>query len=329
MKAVVTGGAGFIGSHLVAGLEREGHHILTVDRLPLPFPKPGHRHIQSPLENLETQESIREFNPDVVFHLAAEAGISSSLNYVVLRRGIQSNIEATVATATSCLECGAKLIFASSGAMYSLPQDRWNPQETQWRSAYGVTKSASEEYIRLFGQKGLRATIIRLSNVYGHQWKPKAVVGSFLKAALEGQIATINGTGEQQRDFVYIDDVISAFRMAAESGDGETVNASTGIATSVKKLWSIIEKMIEGNAGVRYAHSASGGNPRSCMEPTAKRLGWASKTDLRSGLTKVIADYVRHEGIELNENWLAAYSGHDPITIAPVINRGISNDSNK
>jgi len=294
MKAVVTGAAGFIGGHLAASLEQEAHHVLTVDLLPLPFPRPWSNHIQARLETPEAQRAIREFNPDVVFHLAAESGIASSLDLDILRKGIQSNIEATVATAGSCLACGAKLVFAGTGAMYSLPQDRWSPQEAPWRSAYGITKSASEEYIRLYEQKGLRATIIRLSNVYGHQWKPKAVVGSFLKAALEGRAAAIKGSGEQQRDFVYVDDVVLAFRMAGKVGDGKTVNVSTSIATSVNKLWSMIEELVTDKIEVLHYSSESGGNPLSCMDfvTAEEELDWTPKTDLRSGLTKTIADYL-------------------------------------
>ncbi len=325
MRITVTGGAGFIGWHLASKLVSEGHQVTTVDKLPLPVPIEGlHRHIPSKLD-ANGPWAVFEDKPDAIVHLAAEAGV-----YTSPIAAMEQNTLVVAQILDRCPDT-TKFVFASSGAIYSLPQDRWNhnrPDAAPHRSAYGISKGASEELIRLYHQqKGIRYTITRFGNIFGHQWKPKAVVGRFLKCALEGHRPVIHGDGTQTRDFTYVGDVVDALAAATVEGDHDTVDISRGVSLSVSLLWDTVAAAVEEEFDIivpeaTFDASSPAGALISRLEPNKDGLiTWQPEVDLKDGLRLIIKDILHHQlaGTEVNSVWLEKYSGESPIEIQGVL----------
>lgn len=320
MRITITGGAGFIGWHLAKRLSEDGHRVTTVDKLPLPVPIPGVQHIPSRLDGENGAWAVFEDKPEVIYHLAAEAGVHTSPLDAILQNTV------VVTDMLDRMNPSTKFVFASSGAVYSLPRDRWNdvkPDRAPYRSAYGISKMASEELIRLAAQKqGINYTITRFGNIFGFQWKPKAVVGLFLKAALERTRPVIHGDGTQKRDFTYVGDVVEALASAAWNGYQATVDIATGVSLPVVELWATIAEVVSGfgfevNAPV-FDLDSSGGTKESRLEPDkAAVIKWEPQTNLRDGLERIVTEILHHQEVrtEIDAVWLGNYPGTDPIRI--------------
>ena len=319
MNITITGGAGFIGWHLARKLVAEGHQVTTVDKLPLPVGIEGlHRHIPSDMDASNGPWAVFEDKPEVIVHLAAEAGVyTSPVDAITQNTLLVTDILDRMNPAT-------KIVFASSGAVYSLPQDRWNhnrPSAAPFRSAYGISKMASEELIRLYyQQKGIRYTITRFGNIFGFQWKPKAVVGLFLKAALEGDRPIIHGDGTQKRDFTYVGDVVDALAAAVSEGDHDTVDISRGLSLPVVELWYTMAEIAQAYGfevpEPVFDKTSPAGTLISRLEPNKDGvISWHPRVDLAEGLRLIIKDILAHQeaGTEVDSVWLENYSGADPI----------------
>jgi len=294
VKVIVTGGAGFIGSHLTEELLRQHADVHIIDNLATGLA--GNVPPQAVFHRLDivTQDAadviVRE-KPDVVFHLAAQAEVQRSMTEPKFDADV--NVSGTVNLLHAAVQAGVKkFVFASSSALYGDYQAERIPEDAPIHpvSYYGLSKWAGEAYIRLFHElHGLPFTILRYSNVYGPRQTVKGegcVVALFLRNLRTGSAFRIHGDGEQTRDFVYVKDVVQANLAAAVSGGGQICNIGTSDSISINRLVDEMEKL-HGTAIERTHSPARPGDIRySCLDNSraAGHLGWKPRYSVLEGL---------------------------------------------
>ncbi len=310
MKALVTGGAGFIGSNLVDRLLAEGHSVDVVDNLTTgslanladarrsPVGRLTFHHID--VRSPDLVELINRSRPEVVFHLAAQADVRVSVADPVFDADV--NILGTLRVLEGARSSGArKVVFASSGGTIygnpdpaDLPIKESHPQEPL--SPYGVSKKVVGDYLTAYRVlHELEFTALALANVYGPRQDPHGeagVVAIFAGRLLGGQPCTIYGDGSQTRDFVFVDDAVDAFARAASRGGGLTLNIGTGAETSVNDLYWTMAAHAGTTEPAVHALARPGELQRSCLDPSraAIHLGWKPWTSLSEG-TKSVLDW--------------------------------------
>ena len=294
MKAVVTGGAGFIGSHLVKELVSRGITVHVIDNLA--SGKKGNVHPQAILHVMDIQSSdvidlfVKE-KPDYVFHLGAQVDVQRSILDPSYDATI--NIVGTLNILEACRKAAVKkIIYSSSSAVYGdLKASRIvETDETQPISYYGVSKFTPEHYLRIYHLLyGLTYTVLRYANVYGPNQTPKGeggVVAIFLDRIKKGLPLVIHGDGEQTRDFVYVKDVVKANLTAMEHGNNEVVNIGTSIPTSVNQLAQLLIQLHNSSIDVTYSPSRPGDILHSCLDNSkAERLlHWTPSYSIQQGI---------------------------------------------
>jgi len=309
MRALVTGGAGFIGSTLVDRLLAEGHSVDVIDDLStgslsnlaaaraaadneLTF----HRlDIRSP----EVVDLIGRRSPEVVFHLAAQADVRRSVTDPVFDADI--NLLGTLRILEGARAAGtSRVVFAASGGtlygepdVSELPLKESLPQHPL--SPYGVSKKAALDYLVAYrALHSLEFAALALANVYGPRQNPHGeagVVAIFAERLLRRQPITIFGDGEQTRDFVYVDDVVDAFVRAATKGGGLVCNIGTGAETSVNRLFREMVHQADVEVEPEFKPLRPGELARNCLDPTRAgiQLGWRPWTELSEGTAATIA----------------------------------------
>ncbi|MDQ6725359.1 MAG: GDP-mannose 4,6-dehydratase [Actinomycetota bacterium] len=306
MRALVTGGAGFIGSTLVDRLLAEGHAVDVVDDLS-----------KGSLSNLADARATQGYEltfhrldirdpavvdllahrrPEVVFHLAAQADVRVSVERPVFDAEV--NILGTVNVLEGARAAGArKVVFAASGGtLYGepehLPVKESHPQRPL--SPYGVSKKAATDYLIAYRElHGIEFTALALANIYGPRQDPHGeagVVAIFAGRLLAGEPCTIFGEGTQTRDFVYVDDVVDAFARAAQKGSGLLMNIGTGVESSVNDLYRTMAAAASVTDPAVYAPARAGELARSSLDPAraAIHLGWKPWTSLERGTAEVL-----------------------------------------
>ena len=290
MTAIVTGGAGFIGSNLVDALLERGDEVTVVDDL-----STGRRENVAPQARL-VERSITEPLADafegveVVFHLAAQIDVRRSVADPALDVAI--NVGGTVNVLEAARVAGARhVVFASTGgAIYGDADEVPTPETHEARPAapYGQSKLSAEGYVRLYEElKGVRATSLRFANVYGPRQDPLGeggVIAIYCGLAVDGGQAVVYGDGKQTRDFVYVGDVVDALLHAADGAPGGPYNVGTGIETTVLEL---AERL---GLETRREDARPGEVFRACLDPrrAAREIGWTAKTDLATGLERTL-----------------------------------------
>lgn len=293
MRAVVTGGAGFIGSHLVEALLARGDEVHVVDNLAT-----GRR------ENLADGATLHErdirddltdlfgdLRPERVFHLAAQADVGTSVEKP--RFDAEVNVLGTLSLLEAARPHGAALVFSSTGgAIYGeCPEPASEDAVRRPLSPYGTSKLAGEEYLATWNRlHGTRHVALRFGNVYGPRQLAKlegGVVAIFMDRLRAGETATIFGDGEQERDFVYVGDVVAAV-LAASEADGGTFNVGTGVATSVNELWAACARVAGTEAEAEHGPARAGDLVRSVLDASRAReaLGWSAQVSLEDGLRR-------------------------------------------
>lgn len=306
MRALVTGGAGFIGSTLVDRLLAEGHAVDVVDDLSSgnlanladARATPGYELTFHRLDIREADvvDLVAHRRPEVVFHLAAQADVRVSVERPVF--DAQVNILGTLNVLEGARAAGTrKVVFAASGGtLYGEPQklpvSESHPQRPL--SPYGVAKKAAGDYLAAYRElHGIEFTALALANVYGPRQDPHGeagVVAIFAGRLLGGKPCTIFGDGEQTRDFVYVDDVVDAFARAAHKGSGLLMNIGTGAETSVNRLYETMAAAAGTTEPAIYAPPRTGELARSSLDPARAEihLGWKSWTTLEEGTAEVL-----------------------------------------
>lgn len=303
-RALVTGAAGFIGSHIVDRLLREGSEVVAVDNLSTGKienvanneGRRGFKFLKGDIRNIEFDQKIVR-DVDTVFHEAALVSVTRSVEDPVSTN--ETNVSGTLRLLWACANSGVRrFIYASSSSVYgeteTLPKTEGIPPEPI--SPYAVSKLAAENYCNVFHRiHGLETVSLRYFNVYGPRqaYGPySGVITIFINRLLEGKPPIIYGDGEQTRDFTNIQDVVQANILAAEtnSGIGEVFNIATGSPTTINKLCSMLLK-ITGRTDLKpeYTGPRPGDIKHSYADATKARemLGYRSKVTLQEGLVEL------------------------------------------
>ncbi len=308
MKALVTGGAGFIGSTLVDRLLAEGHSVDVVDNLSsgqlanLASARADRDHEftfhQIDICNEAVVELIERRAPEVVFHLAAQADVRVSVADPALDARI--NVLGSINVLEGARRAGSrKVVFASSGGtIYGEPEVSDLPvteaHPLQPLSPYGITKRVFTDYLAAYRVlHHIEYTSLALANVYGPRQDPHGeagVVSIFAGKLLRDEPCTIFGSGEQTRDFVFVDDVVDAFVRAATRGDGLLMNIGTGAETSVIELYRSMAAAAGVTAEPVFEPARAGELDRIALDATRAKiqLGWQSWTDMDTGARAVM-----------------------------------------
>jgi UDP-glucose 4-epimerase len=297
MKIVVTGGAGFIGSHVVDSYLAAGHDLIVVDNLSSGkrqnVPQAA-RFIEMDITDPELATLFQDEHPDVVNHHAANPSVALSVRRPLF--DATQNILGTVAVLEAARQTGVgKFIYISSGgAMYGnpecLPIDEGHPANPV--SPYALSKHTGERYVRLYGlEHGLHWTILRYANVYGPRQDPfgeAGVVSIFCQNLRDGATPEIQWDGEQTRDFVYVSDCARANLLALAGGDGEAYNVGTGKGTSINALFTVLSRIAGQDLKARRTPRRPGDVRHSYLDcaKIERELGWQAEIGLEEGLEK-------------------------------------------
>ncbi len=310
MKILVTGGAGFIGSHVADAALEAGHEVLVVDDLSHGRAEnvpPSAEFHPVDIRNREAlQELVLHFKPDAISHHAAQASVTASVREPLLDAEI--NVLGSLNVATAALECGSRLIFSSTGgALYGeVPEGRAASED--WPalplSPYACSKASFELYLRAYGHaSGLRYTILRYGNVYGPRQDPHGeagVIAIFFQRLLQGQPIQVNARAEEGddgcvRDYVYVRDCVRANLAACEGAlDGRTINISTGVGISTRALAERMVSIVGRPAIVGDGAYRPGDLERSVLDPSVMVSILGPPTPFERGLTAT-AEWFRNE----------------------------------
>ena len=299
MKIVVTGGAGFIGSHVVELYVARGHEVLIVDNLATGKREnlhPKARFFELDIRDPKTAALIRSERPDVVNHHAAQMDVRKSVADPIF--DATTNILGTIELLNASREAGvAKFLFVSSGGAVYGEQETFPAPESHptWPvSPYGVSKRSGELYAHFFlAEYGLPFVAFRYANVYGPRQDPHGeagVVAIFSGKMLRGEPVTVNGDGKQTRDYVYVGDVARMSALALETDATGPVNVGTGIETDVNELAALLLDAAKSKSEVRHGAAKSGEQKRSVVDVrrAAEVFGWRPEVSLREGLARTV-----------------------------------------
>ncbi|MFQ5382480.1 MAG: NAD-dependent epimerase/dehydratase family protein [Dehalococcoidia bacterium] len=302
MRVLLTGGAGFIGSHIAEAYLDAGHEVTIVDDLSTgrrEHVPPSAELVECSIRDASLADVFERVRPEVVNHHAAQASVKLSTGDPIA--DLATNGGGTAAVAMLAARYGArKIIYASSGGtVYGNPERLPVSEDHALApvSPYGTSKLAGELYVRMFGRTaGLDFTIFRYGNAYGPRQDPHGeagVVAIFTGLMLQGQRCTIDGDGEQRKDYLYVGDIARANVLALESGSGQTLNIGTGEGLTVNEIF----RTLSAETGNRVA--AANGPPRpgdvrdfwlDC-DRAASVLGWRAATSFEDGVRLTVASF--------------------------------------
>ena len=303
MRVLVTGGAGFIGSHIVDQCVAAGHEVAIVDNL---WEEGGGK-----IQNLNAKATFYradvtdeaalarifdEVRPEIVSHQAAQHSVAISTKNPRLDASV--NILGLINVLTDCTRTGTrKIVFASSGATYGTPAYLPINEETPQRpeSPYGITKMVTEHYLRYWQEaNGLTYTALRYGNVFGPRQDPNGeagVIAIFAKRFLNHDSVRIDWDGEQQKDYVYVEDVARANLLAFDHGDNDIFCIGTGRGAAVNELYRILEKITGYSPEIVRAPKRPGDIYLAYFDSSkaARVLGWKPQETLEEGIKNTVA----------------------------------------
>lgn len=306
MKILVTGGAGFIGSHIVDKLLELGHEVAIVDDL-----STGKKEnlnskaafFQVDIRNKEElAEVFRKASPEVVYHNAAHIEARSSVEDPEHDASI--NVIGSINVIKSSLDCNVrKVIYASSGGTVYGDVDesefpiKEDTPSTSPSSAYGISKRVVEDYLKLYQKyNGLTWTSLRYPNVFGPRQEGNAeagVIAIFTSKMLRGKTPIINGDGLYRRDYTYVSDIVDANIAALGKGDNDAFNLGTGVETTTVEVFEAIESILKTGIKPTFGPEKAGDVRRNVLDVSKARgiLGWSPKYNLTTGLKETIDFY--------------------------------------
>jgi UDP-glucose 4-epimerase len=309
MRILVTGGAGFIASHIAERFIGLGHEVTVLDNLSTGRREnvpSGARLVEMDLSSPDLPGFVADLKPEIVDHHAAHADVHQSMTDPA--HDARVNVVGTLGLVHASYEAGVrKFILASTGgAIYGdpdvVPCDESHP--VQPLSPYGASKVADEVYLATYNRVyGTEYTILRYANIYGPRQHPYTeegqVVALFARLMLEGRQPTIFGDGEQGRDFVYVGDVVDANVRALDAGSGRTFNVGTGSLLTVNDLYRRLAAITGYPEPPKYAPARPGEVFRIALDASRLRteLGWEPKTTLDTGLAATV-NWIRETAAE-------------------------------
>jgi UDP-glucose 4-epimerase len=300
VKILVTGGAGFVGSHVVDRLLADGHAVDVVDNLTTGLRERVHptaRLHVSDLRDVRLDAVFAAARPEVVVHVAAQAAVPRSVADPLFDASV--NVLGTIALLEACRRAGVgRVLYTSTGgAGYGDTDVLPTPEDHPLRPAspYGVSKVTAERYLECWaGLTGGRGLTLRLANVYGPRQDPAGeagVIAIFTSRLLVGDPCIVNGDGDQTRDYVYVGDVAEAVSLGVESADATGVaNVGTGAETTVNELYRRLARLTGVGRAAEHAPAKPGEQRRSVLDATRAKalLGWSARTSLDEGLTQTV-----------------------------------------
>lgn len=306
MKILITGGAGFIGSHIVEAYIQAGHQVLIIDN----FSSGKAEQVSSPakievmdINDSKLTDTVLAFKPEIINHQAAQIEVRASVEDPA--HDAQINILGSIRLLEAAKKAASlkKVLFASSGgAIYS--QDVIYPtEETAAKepiSPYGIAKLSVEHYLHYYHVvHSLPYVALRYANVYGPRQNPHGeagVVAIFFQRMLAGGGFTINGDGKQTRDFVFVEDVARANLLATESEVTGPFNIGTGVETSINDLTELMANSIKVTEDIPHGAAKTGEQLRSCLsyQKAQTELGWKPQVSLEQGIKKT-AEYFQDQ----------------------------------
>jgi len=303
MKAIVTGGAGFIGSHLAYKLLENGVDVHVIDNLSTGHirnvPSGAVLHLADVASDKARSIVLRE-KPDVLFHLAGQANVARSMADPA--EDTKVNVLGTVQMLHAAVQARvSKFVMASTASIYgATARERLTESDpVEPVSFYAQSKRASEQYVRLFSRLyGLAYTILRFSNVYGPRQMPQGegnVIPLLMACLRDGRPLPIHGDGNQTRDFVNVRDVVEALLAAMRKGGNTIYHVSTGVGTSINALARQLLAFHPAEVPLLYLPPRAGDTEHSCLDngKARKELLWEPQVSLAAGLQEAYADYMR------------------------------------
>jgi len=298
-KILVTGGAGFIGSHIVDKLISQNNKVVIIDNLSTGQKENINkkaRFYKADITNKKIKEIFKKEKPDIVFHLAAQINVRKSIQNPLLDTKV--NVLGSLNIFQAAKESNVKKIIFSStgGAIYGKAKKTPTPETCQPKpqSPYGLSKLTTENYLKLYHKLfNINYTILRYSNVYGPRQNTLAeagVIAIFTKQLLKSKTPVINGTGKQERDYVYVKDVVSANLSSLKRGDNKTFNIGTSKKTSVNQIFKTLSQKINPQIKAKHGPSIKGEIKTSALNirKAKNNLNWKPKTNLKTGIEKTI-----------------------------------------
>jgi UDP-glucose 4-epimerase len=303
MKVLVTGGAGFIGSHLVDRLIQEGHEVVVVDNLSTGKRRNlnrAARFCKLDIQSWRLERVFRNERPNIVMHLAAQMDVRKSVEDPVF--DAQVNVLGTLNVLQQAIKHGVrKVVFSSSGGAIYGEQEIYPAPEshiTRPLSPYGISKLCGEQYLSYYQRvSGLQIVSLRYANVYGPRQDPNGeagVVAIFIQKLLNNEQAIVYGNGRQTRDFVYVEDVVEAnLAVMAQETQG-IYNVGTGEETSINDLLRILVSSTNSTCKEVHGPAKTGEQVRSVIDSGKLRqeLSWEPRTELGEGIKRTV-DYFR------------------------------------
>jgi len=303
VNILVTGGAGFIGSHIVDACVADRHSVTVIDDLSTGHRSNVHpqaRFLEMDVRSKDIDELFREGRFDVVSHQAARADVRGSMVDPFVYASV--NIEGGINLLEAARKHGVrKVVYSSTGGcvygdLQYFPADEHHPIRP--RDPYGASKAAFELYLPVYAMNyGLTYTILRYPNVYGPRQDPfgeAGVVAIFTGKMLQGQAPIINGDGEQSRDYVYVGDVVRANMLVLENGDNEVYNLGWGRGTTVNEIFRSLKRLTGHDGEAVHGPAKLGEVRRNDLTGAkiTKALGWEPRVPLEEGMRQTV-DYFR------------------------------------
>lgn len=292
-RAIVTGGAGFVGSHLVDALLADGYAVTVIDDLSAGkasrVPAEAQLRELDVVDHAALESVVAELQPRAIFHLAAQASVVASV--ADPGRDCEVNVRGTLNVLEAAGRCGASVVFSSTGgALYGddAPRPTGEERIPAPLSPYGASKWAAEAYVNTWSlSSGIPHAVCRLGNVYGPRQSPHGeagVVAIFTKHVHEGRAPKLYGHGTPTRDYVYVGDVVEALLSA--SGRSGTYNIATGVETDVMTVWSELAGAAGKEIAPELADLRPGELQHSCLDVrrAERELGWRAATPIKEGL---------------------------------------------
>ena len=306
-KSLVTGGAGFIGSHLVEKLLKINHEVLVIDNLSTGKINNINQieriqFIEGEIGDEESLSKILKFNPDYCFHLAAQSSVTVSVENPSLDEDCNIIQPLRLINSIKGTQCSRFFFSSSGGTIFGVPKTiptKENDFGSEPASPYGNSKKKLNEYIiDNFQGTEINFSILNFANVYGPRQDPHGeagVISIFTKKFVSGKKPIIYGTGEQTRDFVYVGDVIDALHKCMSSEENHILNIGSGVETSVLELVSTIGAALNFESEVIFKPEREGELLRSVLDCSLAKesINWRAETSLEEGISEVI-NWVKH-----------------------------------
>lgn len=308
-RSLVTGGAGFIGSHLVDALLRDGHEVVVVDNLETGYRDNVNSGAELCIGDVADQDTIGNAmeGVEVVYHLAAARAVLRSVDHP--RESDRANTGGTLNVLECARQAGARrVVSTSSSSVYGGAAVTPTPETAPLipRSPYAVSKMAGENYARVYWELHRLETVsLRLFNVYGPRQRPEsayaAVIPLFIDALRANKAPQVHGDGTQSRDFTFIDDTVAAFLAAgtapAERCAGRVYNVAGGHDHTLLEMLDILQRLLDTAIEPVHTDRRPGDVHRSCADSSAAKqdLDWSSKTAFDAGLAETVAWFTRRD----------------------------------